>query len=171
MPTRASKHKQGMAKEHEHEPAAAIATGIEGPRTDYKHELHDANRRNAMKTTSHPLSTGHQRGRKPPTPNKMWTPPKNTRRTRSRQHRGTEHEWYEGIPNGKKGWYEGHPPPTKPRDGSHTPPGRIPSPLNTQTTSPRAQKEQVVCPHTQACRSKVWRGSASPNPPPRTPRG
>ena len=26
----------------------------------------------------------------------MWTPPKNTRRARSRQHRGTEHEWYEG---------------------------------------------------------------------------
>ena len=136
MPTRASKHKQGMAKEHEPKPAAAIATGIEGPRTDNEHEVHNADLGNAMKTTPHPLSIGHQRGRK------MWTPPKNTRRTRSRQHRGTEHEWYEGIPNGKKRWYEGRPPPAKPRDGSHTPPERTPPPPNTQTTSPRAQKEQ-----------------------------
>ena len=44
MPTRASQHKQGMAKEHEPEPAAAIATGIEGPRTDYEHEVHNADR-------------------------------------------------------------------------------------------------------------------------------
>ena len=71
-----------------------------------------------MKTTPHPLSIGHQRGRKPPTPEKMWTPPKNTRRTRSRQHRGTEHEWYEGIPNGKKRWYEGHPPPRNRETGA-----------------------------------------------------
>ena len=54
---------------------------------------------------------GHQRGRKPPTPEKMWTPPKNTRRKRSHQHRGTDHEWYEGIPNGRKRWYEGRPTP------------------------------------------------------------
>ena len=111
MPTRASKHKQGMAKEHEPKPAAAIAKGIEGPRTDYDLEVHNADRGNAMKTTPHPLSIGNQRGRKPPTLERMWTPPKNTRRTRSRQHRGTEHEWYEGIPNGKKRWYEGRPPP------------------------------------------------------------
>ena len=99
---RASKHKQGMAEEHEPGPAAAIATGIEGPETDYEHKVHNADRGNAMKTTPHPLPIGHQRGRKPPTPEKMWTPPKNTRRTRSRQHRGTEHEWYEGMPNGQK---------------------------------------------------------------------
>ena len=94
IPTRASKHKQGMAKEHKPKPAAAIATGTEGPRTDYGHEVHNAARGNAMKTTPHPLSIGHQRGRKPPTPEKMWTPPKNTRRTRSGRHRRTEHEWY-----------------------------------------------------------------------------
>ena len=32
MPTRASIHKQGMAREHAPEPAAANATRIEGPR-------------------------------------------------------------------------------------------------------------------------------------------
>ena len=32
MPTRASIHKQGMAREHELEPAAANATRMEGPR-------------------------------------------------------------------------------------------------------------------------------------------
>ena len=78
---------------------------------DYEHEVHNAARGNAMKTNPHPLSIGHQRGRKPPTPEKMWTPPKNTRRTRSRQHQGIELEWYEGIPNGKKRWYEGRPSP------------------------------------------------------------
>ena len=78
MPTRESKQKQGMAKEHEPEPAAAIATGIGGPRADYEHEVHNADGGNAMQTTPHPLSIGHQRGRKPPTPEKMWTPPKNT---------------------------------------------------------------------------------------------
>ena len=36
-----------------------------------------------------------------PAPRKMWTPPKNTQRAKGRQHRGTEHEWYEGIPNGQ----------------------------------------------------------------------
>ena len=65
----------------------------------------------AATNTAEQKEDGHQRGKKPPTPEKMWTPPKNTRRTRSRQHRGTEHEWYEGIPNGKKQWYEGRPPP------------------------------------------------------------
>ena len=54
MPTRASKRKQGMAKEHEPEPAAAIATGIEGPRTDYKHEVHNADRGNAIKNNPPP---------------------------------------------------------------------------------------------------------------------
>ena len=71
-----------------------------------------------MKTTPHPLSISHQRGRKPPLPEKMWTPPKNTRRTRSRQHRGTEHEWYEGIPNRKKRWYEGCPFPRNRETGA-----------------------------------------------------
>ena len=71
-----------------------------------------------MKTTPHPLSIGHQRRRKPPTPEKMWTPQKNTRRTRSRQHRGTGHEWYEGIPNGKKRWYERRPPPRNRETGA-----------------------------------------------------
>ena len=42
MPTRACKHKQGMAKEREPEPVAAMATGIEGPRTNYEHEVHNA---------------------------------------------------------------------------------------------------------------------------------
>ena len=83
---RASKHKQGMAQEHELEPAAAIAIGIEGRRTDNEHEVHNSDRGNAIKTSPHPLSIGHQRGRKPPTPEKMWTPPKNRRRTRSHQH-------------------------------------------------------------------------------------
>ena len=104
MPTRASKQKQDMAKEHEPEPAAAMATGIEGPRTDYEHKVHNADRGNAMKNNPHPLFIGHQRGKKPPTPETMWTPPQNTRRTRSRQHRGTEDEWYEGMPSGKKQW-------------------------------------------------------------------
>ena len=107
-----------MAKEHEPEPAAAIATGVEGPRTDYEHKAHNADRGNALKTTPHPLSIGHQRRRKPPMPEKMWTAPKNTRRTRSRQHRGTEHEWYEGIANGKKRWYEGRPPPRNRETGA-----------------------------------------------------
>ena len=34
MTTRASKHKQGMAREHKPEPAAANATRMEGPRMD-----------------------------------------------------------------------------------------------------------------------------------------
>ena len=62
MPTRPSKHKQGMAKEREPKPAAAIATGIEGPRMDYEHGVHNADRGNAMKATPHRLSIGHQRG-------------------------------------------------------------------------------------------------------------
>ena len=170
MPTHASKHKQGMAKEHEPEPAAAIATGIEGPRTDYEHEVHNADRGNAIETTPHPLPIGHQRGRKPPTPEKMWTPPKNTRRTRSHQHRETEHECYEGIPNGKKRWYEGRPPPrnrgtgaTRHQRGRHR--------HQTHKQQARGHKKREWYAHTQACTSKVWRGSASPNPPPRTPRG
>ena len=76
---------------------------------DYENGVHTqrrqasapADRKSAMKNTLLPLSIGHQRGRKPPTPKKTWTPPKNTRRTKGRQHRGTEHEWYEGIPNGQ----------------------------------------------------------------------
>ena len=36
-----------------------------------------------------------------PAPRKMWTPPKNTQRAKGRQHRGTEHERYEGILNGQ----------------------------------------------------------------------
>ena len=87
MPTRASKHKQGMAKEHEPEPAAAIATGMEGPRTDYEHEVHNADRGNAMKTTPPPsvhrpstreevgnvgenvdAAKEHAKNKKPPTP-------------------------------------------------------------------------------------------------------
>ena len=34
-------------------------------------------------------------------PRKMRTPPRNTQRAKDRQHRGTEHEWYEGVPNGE----------------------------------------------------------------------
>ena len=36
-----------------------------------------------------------------PAPRKVWTPPKNTQRAKGRQHRGTEHAWYEGVPNGQ----------------------------------------------------------------------
>ena len=75
--------------------------GLRERRTQRRHASAAADRENAMKTTLLPLSMGHQRGRKPPTPKKMWTPPKNTRRPRGRQHRGTEDDWYEGIPNGQ----------------------------------------------------------------------
>ena len=87
MPTRASKHKQGMAKEHEPKPATAIATGIEGPRTDYEHQAHNADRGNALKnqppSSLHRPSTQeeaanagenvdaakeHAKNKKPPTP-------------------------------------------------------------------------------------------------------
>ena len=74
-------------------------------------DRHRPNEEQEATNTAERNKDGHRRGRKPPTPEKMWTPPKNTRRTRSRQHRGTEHEWYEGIPNGKKRWYEGRPTP------------------------------------------------------------
>ena len=42
MPTRASIHKQGMAREHEPEPAAGNATRMEGPRMEKENEVHDA---------------------------------------------------------------------------------------------------------------------------------
>ena len=63
MPTRASIHKQGMAKEHE--PAAANATRKGGPRMDNESEVHHAapaDRESAKKATLLPLSIGHQRG-------------------------------------------------------------------------------------------------------------
>ena len=63
MPTHASMHEQGMAREREPEPAAANATGIEGPRMDKENASAAADRETAKKPTLPPLSVGHQRGR------------------------------------------------------------------------------------------------------------
>ena len=79
----------------------AAKDGLRERSTQRRHASAPADRGSAIKTSLLPRSIGHQRGRKPPTPNKMWTPPKNTRSTRGRQRRRTEHEWYEGIPNGQ----------------------------------------------------------------------
>ena len=56
MPTHASMHEQGMAREREPEPAAANTTGIEGPRIDKENDVNNA------ATPAHP-----------PT----WKPPRN----------------------------------------------------------------------------------------------
>ena len=42
MPTHASMHEQGMAREPQPEPAAANTTGIEGPRIDKENEVNNA---------------------------------------------------------------------------------------------------------------------------------
>ena len=92
-------------------------------------------------------------------PERIWTPPKNTRRTRSRQHRGTEREWNEGIPNGKKRWYEGCPPPrnrgtgaTRHQRGRHGHP--------THKAEARGQKKSKWYAHTrQHARARYGEGA------------
>ena len=42
MPTHASMHEQGMAREREPEPAAGNSTGIEGPRMDKENDVNSA---------------------------------------------------------------------------------------------------------------------------------
>ena len=42
MPTHASMHEQGMAREREPEPVAANTTGIEGPRMDKENDVNNA---------------------------------------------------------------------------------------------------------------------------------
>ena len=42
MPTHASMHEQGMARECEPQPAAANTTGIEGPRMDKENDVNNA---------------------------------------------------------------------------------------------------------------------------------
>ena len=42
MPTHASMHEQGMARERQPEPAAANTTGIEGPRMDKENDVNNA---------------------------------------------------------------------------------------------------------------------------------
>ena len=42
MPTHASMHEQGTAREREPEPAAASTTGIEGPRMDKENDVNNA---------------------------------------------------------------------------------------------------------------------------------
>ena len=42
MPTHASMHEQGIAREREPEPAAADTTGIEGPRMDNENDVNNA---------------------------------------------------------------------------------------------------------------------------------
>ena len=42
VPTHASMHEQGMARERRPEPAAATTTGIEGPRTDKENAVNNA---------------------------------------------------------------------------------------------------------------------------------
>ena len=56
-----------------------------------------SNQRNRHPFSFPENSTPHR----PPLPKKIWTPPKNTRRTRGHQQRGTEKGWYEGIPSGQ----------------------------------------------------------------------
>ena len=48
MPTHASMHEQGMARERKPEPAAANTTGIEGPRMDKENDV------NNVATPAHP---------------------------------------------------------------------------------------------------------------------
>ena len=60
MPTHASMHEQGMAREREPEPAAANTTGIEGPTMDKENDVNNA------ATPAHP-PTGKP-PRNPPSP-------------------------------------------------------------------------------------------------------
>ena len=60
MPTHASMHEQGMAREREPEPAAANTTGIEGPRMDKENDVNNA------ATPAHPPTEKPPRNHPPP---------------------------------------------------------------------------------------------------------